>query len=60
MVKFLKSVNIPFDERPLCCEDCGHYSNWENYNFDAGEEVYDELRVDLGDLIEGVDYVLEK
>ena len=55
MIKFLKNVKIPYDERPLCCEDCGHYSRWENWGFGPGDEE-DEQRVDVSDLFEGVDY----
>lgn len=57
MVKFLKTANIPYDTRPLCCEDCGHYSLWENWSFDPGDEE-DEQRVDVTDLLDGVDYII--
>lgn len=53
----MKTANIPYDTRPLCCEDCGHYSLWENWSFDPGDEE-DEQRVDVTDLLDGVDYII--
>lgn len=55
MIKFLKTVNVAYDTRPVCCEDCGWSSWWENQDFTPGDEE-DEQRVDVSGLEEGVDY----
>lgn len=58
MIRFLKPCSAPKGTLWRCGDGCCSGFDWENYDFEEGDEI-EEYRVDVSGLTKGIDYVEE-